>query len=173
MAPSSVTRDREIALLFAKHYPSMRRLAFAMIGDLDAAEDVAMDSFVKVYGSWWKVRNADAMGAYLRRTVINACRSNIRRKIRGRQAIEQFGADPSAQQISRLLPERDFELLNAVRALPERQRACVALFYFEDLSVAQIAQVLGCSHGSVKTNLSRGRLRLARLLGEGGDSERS
>jgi RNA polymerase sigma factor (sigma-70 family) len=100
--------------------------------------------------------------AYLRRAVVNLCRSKIRRKtIEARVNAEHFRRgelkppdwDPERHETSRLVWE-------AVRALPERQRACVVLRYFDDLPEAQIADALECSVGTVKSQLSKARAKL-------------
>jgi RNA polymerase sigma factor (sigma-70 family) len=94
--------------------------------------------------------------------VINLCRSRIRRAILERRA-------PAAESRSRSdvdqVVERD-EVLTAVRALPDRQRACVVLRYYEDLSDQQIAEILDCSIGTVKSQLHKARASLARSLEE-------
>jgi RNA polymerase sigma factor (sigma-70 family) len=94
------------------------------------------------------------------------CRSRIRRKvIEARVNAAAHGRagpaprwDPEAHETNRLV-------WAAVRELPERQRACVVLRYYDDLSEARIADVLQCSVGTVKSQLSKARVKLERSLG--------
>ena len=62
---------------------------------------------------------------------------------------------------------RDIDLWNAVRTLPPRQRAVVALYYLEDMSVSEVADIVGCSQSTVSVHLHRARHRLAEIVGEG------
>ncbi|HEX2236196.1 MAG TPA: sigma factor, partial [Actinomycetota bacterium] len=71
-------RDRELAALFYEHYDPMRRLAYVMIGDGDAAEEIVMEAFAKALSRWKSFRRVDWPPAYLRQMVVNACRSRMR-----------------------------------------------------------------------------------------------
>lgn len=165
---STVDRDQEIAALFDRHYQPMCRLAYVILGDAALAEEIVMDALLKTYTGWWRIRDLDRVDAYLRRAVVNLCRSKIRRKaiearvnasVRGREERRAPDWDPERHEVGRLVWQ-------AVVALPERQRACVVLRYFEDLPESQIAEVLECSVGTVKSQLSKARAKLERALGD-------
>ena len=165
-------RDREVASLFRRHYTPMCRLAYVILGDSSLAEEVVMEALVKTYSGWRRVRDLDRSEAYLRQAVVNGCRSKIRRKMLEtkvaptlRQRAEQ-ATRPGADED----PETRREVLRAVRALPERQRACVALYYYEDLPEGEIADLLGCSVGTVKSQLFKARAKLHTLLEAGEES---
>ena len=133
------------------------RLAFGLTGDRWLAEDLAQIALASAYASWWRVRRADDPDAYVRRILINASKSRWRR---GRVTEQAAGPpaevpDPAADPAV-TIGERS-ALLKALDALPPRQRAVVVLRYWEDLSDAQAAALLGCS----ATLLRRHRLLLA------------
>jgi len=160
-------RDRAIEALFDRHYAPMCRLAYVILGDAALAEEIVMEALIKTFSGWGRIRDVSRADAYLRRAVVNLCRSKIRRKtiearvnaVSFRRAeLKQPDWDPESHETSRLV-------WSAVRGLPERQRACVVLRYFEDLPEAQIADVLGCSVGTVKSQLSKARSKLEKSLG--------
>lgn len=164
---SDVERDREIALLFDRHYAPMCRLAFVILGDAALAEEIVMEALLKTFTGWGRIRNVDSADAYLKRAVVNLCRSRIRRKAiearvnavsHRREALKGPEWDPERHETGRVVWE-------AVKGLPERQRACVVLRYFEDMPEAQIADILGCSIGTVKSQLSKARGKLEARLG--------
>jgi RNA polymerase sigma-70 factor, ECF subfamily len=165
-------RDEELAALFRQHYAALYRLAYLLLRDTGLAEEVVMDSFVKTFSGWGRLRDTERAPVYLRRTVINTARSKIRRQIIERRATDRFkqmNAPPVVEPQLGLEQSRIWEL---VRALPVRQRACVVLRYFEDLSEAQIAEILECSVGTVKSQLSRARVRLHETFDAGIEEER-
>jgi RNA polymerase sigma factor (sigma-70 family) len=107
----------------------------------------------------------DEVGPYLRRVAINVWRSHLRRlavEIRAR-ALEGGGEARDAPDVE----QRDDALWQAVCGLPDRQRACVVLRYYEDLSERDIAELLGCSVGTVKSHTSRALAKLRKEFGHG------
>ena len=157
-----VDRERAVAELFDRNYAPLCRLAYVIIGDVQLAEELVMDALLKTYSAWGRIRDPARSDAYLRRTVVNLCRSKIRRKViearvnrtsYQREERKPSGWDPELHETSRLVWE-------AVRKLAPRQRAAVVLRYFEDLPEAQIAEILDCSVGTVKSQLSKARARL-------------
>ncbi|MGH2749501.1 MAG: SigE family RNA polymerase sigma factor [Actinomycetota bacterium] len=157
-------RDEELAALFRQHYATLYRLAYLLLRDTGLAEEVVMDSFVKTFSGWGRLRDTERAPVYLRRTVINTARSKIRRQIIERRATDRFKRMNPPPVVEPQLALEQSRIWDQVRALPVRQRACVVLRYFEDLSEAQIAEVLECSVGTVKSQLSRARVRLHKAL---------
>jgi RNA polymerase sigma-70 factor (sigma-E family) len=160
------SRDQAVADLFERHYAPMCRLAYAILGDAPLAEEIVMESLLKTFTGWGRLRDPERADAYLRRSVVNLCRSKIRRKaietrvnatIHHRDERKAPDWDPERHETSRLV-------WNAVVALPERQRACVVLRYFEDLPESEIAEILECSVGTVKSQLSKARAKLEPVL---------
>jgi RNA polymerase sigma-70 factor (sigma-E family) len=163
------TDDGEDFSAFAvSRWPGLVRLAFGLTGDRWMAEDIAQTALAKAYVAWRRVSRADDPDAYLRRILVNA--SN--RRFRRRRVTEQPGDPPetAVDGPADLVSERA-ALLTALRQLPPRQRAVVVLRYWEDLTDAQIAAALGCSPGTVRSQLSRAlaKLRTSTALGEGDD----
>jgi len=146
--------EQEFAELFRASWARLYRLAFAVSGDRGAAEDDLQNAFAKVYSNWARVRRADHPEAYVRRMVLNEVlggrRNGFLKRERPHLVVERGGsvASPEAGVV-----ERD-AIWTAVRALPSRQRAVVVLRYYEDLSEAEIADALGCSRGTVKSQAS-------------------
>lgn len=167
MARPRVNRDEAISALFDRHYASMCRLAYVILGDAAVAEEIVMEALLKTFTGWGRVRDVDRADAYLRRAVVNMCRTKIRRKavearvnaaIHHRDETRAPDWDPERHETSRLVWQ-------AVLELPERQRATVVLRYFEDLPEAEIADVLQVSVGTVKSQLSKARAKLEAVLG--------
>ena len=159
-----------LASLFDAHYRSLCRLAYVLLGDPAHAEDVVQEAFLRTFTGLGRLRDRDRADAYLRRSVVNLSRSRLRRR-----SVEGRG-NAAALQAGRLvspLGGSDLDLLRAVRALPPRQRAAVALFYYADLAESDVASTLGCSVGTVKSQLAKARAALARCLGEEPEGSRS
>ena len=154
--------EQEFAELFRASWPRLFRLAFAVSGDRAAAEDDLQNAFAKVYAQWGRVQRADHPEAYVRRMVLNEVlggrRTGLLKRERPHRAVEQPGAVASPETG---VVERD-AVWSAVRALPPRQRAVVVLRYYEDLSEAEIAEALGCSRGTVKSQASAALASLRR-----------
>lgn len=175
--PDQVATPSAEALLvecFERDYPSLRHLAYLMLGDRDLAEDVVQEVFLRTFSSWRRVRQPERAGAYLRAGVVNMCRSKIRRRYveaRGNEAAcrpatswQDQTADAGAATWMAAA------VLEAVRTLPPRQRAAVVLRYYADLGEAEIALAMHCAPGTVKSQLSKARatlaVRLAVVAGE-------
>ncbi len=163
---SDVERDREVAALFDRHYAPMCRLAYVILGDAAMAEEIVMDAMLKTFTGWGRIRDLDRSDAYLRRAVVNLCRSRIRRKsIEGRVNQVSFRRDEiKAPAWDAERHETGRLVWRAVQELPERQRACVVLRYFEDLPEVEIAETLDVSVGTVKSQLSKARSKLEKVL---------
>ena len=136
--------DGEFEELYRREYEAMSRLAFLLLDSPEAAQEAAHDAFAKVYERWDRI---DAPGAYLRTCVVNRCRDLQRR----RRLERERRPDPTATYAD--LGAR--ELLDALAKLPLRQRAAVVLRYYEGLSEADVAAVLGIPLGTVKTTVRR------------------
>jgi RNA polymerase sigma-70 factor (sigma-E family) len=138
--------------------PHLLRFGRALTGSDHAAADLVQDALERTLMRWSKVTNDDPEG-YVRRAMVNRSIS-IWRKLRRERLTDRMPNDSYHD------PERDDELLIALRALPPRQRAVIALRYYEDLTESQTATVLGCSVGTVKSQSSLAMARLRGLLGD-------
>lgn len=149
------TTPGSLADLYREKYVPMVRMAYLMVGSSTVAEDLVQDAFARMHRHW---DNAEHPKAYLRMTVVNACRSHLRRL-----ALERaYRRHPSVMgEAVRAEPD---ELFDALAALPTRQRAALVLRFYEDLSEADIAVALGCRPGTVKSLLHRGLAELRKAV---------
>ena len=149
---------REAEALVARHAQAVYRLAYARTGSREDAEDVTQETFLRLVRTAPEFADEDHCRAWLLRVAMNCAgdlfRSAWRRHTRPLEEAEQVPA-----------PEEG-GVLEAVLALPERYRAPIHLFYYEGLSTAEIAAVLGKSEGAVRTRLSRARIMLRGVLEE-------
>ncbi|MES9604982.1 SigE family RNA polymerase sigma factor [Actinomadura sp. NPDC000929] len=156
--------ERAVTQLYEAHALELVRLALVMVGDRPTAEDVVQHSFLGLYQRWGRLKDPGKALTYLRSSVLNNCRSVLRR--RGRRPL---GAQdpPAASAESRVLGrEQGREILDALRRLPHRQRETLVLRFVLDLSEEETAQIMRVSRGTVRSNTSRGRTALERMLGE-------
>lgn len=145
--------------VYASEFPSLVRLATALLGSVALGEEIVQDTFARMLERPPRLVATAKLPAYVRTAVLNACRSKVRRLILERRHAKT--AVPTAKQ-----PGPDHELRKALLCLPMRQRQCVALRFYDDMTVDQIAELLDISAGSVKTHLHRGLQKLREELGE-------
>lgn len=165
---SGLDADAALEVLYAAHWRRLVRLAVLLLRDQGAAEEVVQDAFVAVHGRWGRLRDPDEAAAYLRQAVVNRSRSALRH----RGVVERYAAREGARLASAapadattLERDRRGAVLDALRALPRRQREVLALRHYLELSEAEIAETLGISRGSVKAHASRGAAALRERLG--------
>jgi RNA polymerase sigma-70 factor (sigma-E family) len=157
-------QDEGLVDLYRTHFQSLVRLAALLVHDTPAAEDITQDAFAKVQLSWHRIRDPDKALAYVRSAVLNGARSRVRHlHVVESHRPEPRGNEPSAE-VGALAGEDHREMIAALRALPVRQRECLALRYYLGLSEAEIAATLGISAGSVKTHTHRGLAALEKKL---------
>jgi len=154
----SLETEHLVIDLFRTEGRSLVRLARLFVDDRDAAEDLVQEAFLKLARHAGRISDADRAPAYLRSIVLNLARDHNRRglvSLRHRSAAgrETDVDDDVADVLARSDEHR--RVIEAVRALPRRQRDCVALRYFEQLSIDDVAATLGVSPNSVKTHLRR------------------
>jgi RNA polymerase sigma-70 factor (sigma-E family) len=147
--------------LYKDERASILTVAAGLVGDWGVAEDVVQESFAEAYRNWKTIGGFDRPGAWVRRVAINKAISRVRRRDVEVRVLSRVGL---GAQLSTDAPLADAELWDAVRGLPRRQAQVVALTYIVDLTMTEVAEVLGCSEGSVKTHLQRARERLAREM---------
>ena len=154
----------EFEAFFDRHHRELSRLAYLLSGDHWAADDLTADVFLAAWRQWDRVRSADEPLAYVRRVMVNLAATRIRRLARERRRLPLFhlgdreastGPDGAAV----------VDVRAALRALPPRRRACVVLRYALDVSEAEVADMLGISVGTVKSQTSKGVAQLQRQLG--------
>ena len=141
---------------FRREVRSLVALAAAIAG-ADRAEEIAQEALLRAHRDWDRIARYDKPGAWVRRVTINLATSSRRRRFTERRALERAS---SQRQLDTPPPEIDgFWAL--VRHLPDRQAAAVALHYLDDMSIADIADALGCAEGTAKAHLHHARRTLA------------
>lgn len=166
--------DEESFRRFAvEHAARLRRSAYLFCGDWHLAEDLMQQSLIKIYRSWSRVQKDESLANYgrtvLLRTWLDEKRRPWRRAEQTEAAVPERSDDARGPGDSpERLWARDLVHQGLLR-LPPRQRAVLVLRYFDDLSVAETAQVMGCSQGTVKSQTARGleslRASVSELVG--------
>jgi RNA polymerase sigma-70 factor (sigma-E family) len=147
--------DRAVTEIYGAYYHSLVRLAVLLVHDTATAEEVVQESFVAMHTAWRRLRDQQRALAYLRQSVVNRSRSELRhRVVVDRYAPGPAPDEPSAEQDAMVSLERD-AVVAALRALPARQREALVLKFYADLPEAQIAAAMGISRGAVKSHTAR------------------
>jgi len=133
--------------------PAMVRVATLIVGSRPTAEDLAQDAFVRVHAHWAGI---DDPAAYTHRAVVNACRSHLRRRVLERRHRASLAPDVAELEAR--------ELLDALAALPDRQRAAVVLRFYAGLSERETADALGCAPGTVGSLVHRALATLRQAI---------
>jgi RNA polymerase sigma-70 factor (sigma-E family) len=140
----------------------LTRTAYLLTGDRGRAEDLVQSVLEKVHRGWGRVGRMDAPDAYVRRAMVNTAISWRRR--RRVSEVPLLAVDSPTEADAYQQVEQRQQVVAALRSLPPRMRAVLVLRYFEDLSEADVAETLGCSVGTVKSQGSRGLDRLRARL---------
>jgi RNA polymerase sigma-70 factor (sigma-E family) len=165
--------DDALTQLYAAHWTSLVRLAWLMVHDQGRAEEIVQDVFVAAHPRMAQLREEGNALAYLRRSVVNGCRTTFRhqgvedRYLRtesgGAEALGRRSAESAETAVMR--HDEGDSLMKAVRRLPQRQREVLVLRYYSDLSEHQIAEALDISPGAVKSHAHRALAVLRESLG--------
>lgn len=157
----SETRDA-LSLLFDSNFDDLRRLAFVILGDAQAAEDVAQEAFMRL-ATRRALVGVSSPEAYIRTIVINLCRRMLRRQATERRLYAIVGSHSNGA-VQEFPSEQRLDVWRAITSLPARQRICVVLHYLEDSSIQEIAAHLQCSAGTVKSQLHKARIKMKQSL---------
>jgi RNA polymerase sigma-70 factor (sigma-E family) len=154
-----VTHEAEYEAFVLQHRGKLLATALHLTGDIHLAEDLVQNTLVRLYLAWGRARTASTP-AYTRRILLNSFVDHHRRPwVRRERAADRLPDDAAAEA-----PVTDPELTAALAALPPRMRAAVVLRHVEDLSVEDVADALGCSTGTVKSQTARGLDKLRAAL---------
>jgi RNA polymerase sigma-70 factor (ECF subfamily) len=152
---------------YEREFPAIRAVAWALTGNVWTAEEIAQDAFLRAHREWERVCGYDDPGGWVRRVTINLATSRLRRAGREVRALARLAGRRTEHWH---MPDSSHEFWEAVRSLPRRQAAVLALHYFEDLPVADIASVLGLAEGTVKAHLHKGRDALRKVIRPPGEA---
>lgn len=147
--------------------PRLVGLAYAMTGSKADAEDLVQDTLATVVTKWSRVSEAENIDAYVRRTMVNTLISKKRRKwtteVVSHEVVTADWSQPASAGVAQQVTDRD-AVLELLRQLPDRQRAVMALRYYQDLPDAQIAATLDCSEQAVRSAAHNAMKTLRRLM---------
>ena len=154
--------DGEFTEFAHASWASLYRTAYLMLGDAAESEDLVQTALAKTYAAWPKVRDVNAAPGFARTVLVNTASSWFRKR--------SWRNERPTEALPDVVEERDPSdrpaVMDALAALPPRQRAVIVLRYYEDLSVAQAATALGITEGTVKSQTSDALARLRTLLGD-------
>ena len=152
---------------YLREYPKVVGLLQGLLRSRLVAEELAQETFLVAYRDWARVGGLDNPRAWVRKVALNQrgsfLRAYLRQQTRERNSVVQYADDTIK------LSDDHAEVWEAIRTLPPSQAQVIALHYYEDYSIAQIAVALGRAPGTIKAQLHQGRRKLARLLGTGPD----
>jgi RNA polymerase sigma-70 factor (sigma-E family) len=155
-------RDSEYLEYVRGRLPSWRRLALALCGEESCADDVVQQALISLYVYWRRVRGLANADAYMRKILVRAHLNDRRtawaRRVSLTRTVPEASADTPGDIEARLV------LIEALRQVPPRQRAVLVLRYLDDQSVEAVAEILGTSTGTVKSQAARGLAALRRLV---------
>ncbi len=152
--PAKDVKDAEFEAYMAARQPSLLRTAYLLTGERHSAEDLVQIALAKLYLSWDKVRRREHLDGYVRKVLVNENNSLWRRGWRRREVSTSEVPDRGSITDRHDHGEKS-ALWDFVQTLPRRQRAVIVLRYYEDLSEAEVAEILGISAGTVKSQASR------------------
>lgn len=167
--PCSGDAIATVTALYQAHALSMVRLAHVMLGDRAAAEDVVQEAFSGLYRRWAHVSDRDKALSYVRSSVMNACRSALRRmrpEVTGDQAVTAWQAEQLSGETAVLHEEERVAVMAAVRKLPRRQREVLVLRFYLDMTDQEISAEMGIGVSTVRSSAHRALAALGRMLGE-------
>jgi len=164
-APAEAAADVDtVETLFRAHYTRLVRALTLVSGSREAAADAVQEAFVKAHLQWPRIRRYDDPVGWIRRIAINRLRDDHRRSIRKQRAVDRLALEASAT--NSLEESHDADLQWMLAQLPRQQRLALALFYIDELSVAEVAAAMRLSEGAVKFHLHQGRGRLRQVLSQ-------
>jgi RNA polymerase sigma-70 factor (sigma-E family) len=164
--PGRLDADLVLTALYQEHAVGLVRLAFVMLNDRPAAEDVVQEAFCGLYRRWSHLSDPAKSLPYVRSAVLNGCRSVLRQRARRDSRVTSEPPAASAEA-NALIGEEHRAVLAGLRLLPPRQREALVLRFFLDLDETEIASSMAISRGTVKSTLSRGLAALGQILGDG------
>ncbi len=146
---------------------ALHRTAYLLVGDRQLAQDLLQEALTKTYVAWPRLRDTSKAEAYTRKAITNTAITWFRRRSWSERPTDTIPERAGHDHVE-ALTTRDL-LWEALQSLPPRQRAAIVLRFYEDLSEARTAEVLGCAPGTVKSQVFAGLRKLRDHLGERAD----
>lgn len=145
---------------YGREYRRLLGLAHVLTGDRSLAEELTQEVFVAAYRAWDRIKTPEG---WIRTVLSNHARSWLRRRYAEVRSITRMGARRESGLSE--MPVDTAHIWDEVRRLPRRQAQIIALVYYEDRTIREVAQILGCAESTARVHLARGRHRLAEVLG--------
>jgi RNA polymerase sigma-70 factor (sigma-E family) len=142
---------------------ALRRVAYLLSGDLDQADDLVQETITKLYAGWPRISAATNLDAYVRTIMVRAF---LDEKRRGWWRVRLFSSPPERAVAVTGAPEDRTVLRAALAQLPPRQQAVLVLRFLCDLPISDVAEILDCTDGTVKSQTSHGLTKLRKIFGE-------
>lgn len=161
----SLSFDVDLRDLYRTERPKLVRLAWLLVHDAADAEEIVQDAFVKAHVSMGRrLQDPDKAASYLRSMVLNGARSRLRHLRVVERHSPTSAPTAAGADVAALAGVEHDRVVAVLAALPRRQRECLVLRYYLDLSQDEIAASLAISAGSVKTHVHRGLAAMATKL---------
>ena len=165
-ADVAVDVDTFVEAMYREHGLGLVHMVRLFVDDRNAAEDLVQEAFIRLSRSARKIEDPRKAAAYLRSIVLNLARDHNRRGLVSLRHRLPHDDDEASVEDVLVLAEEHQRVVDALRELPRRQRDCVILRYYDELSIDDIAETLDISRNSVKTHLTRGLRALEALVAE-------
>lgn len=146
--------DEDFVEFAAASRERLRRTAYLLCGDWHRASDITQEALIRVYVAWPRLERKDGLASYARKAVVSVAIDQSRKRSSTELPAPPDHTVASGHDLAGAVSERQ-ALMQALARLPQRQRACVVLRYFEDLPVTEVAALLGVNEGTVKSQTSR------------------
>jgi RNA polymerase sigma-70 factor (sigma-E family) len=163
--PAGSEAAEAVSMLYEQTAVSLIRLAYVILSDRQAAEDVVQDAFCSLYRRFDRLADTGALAQYVRASVINGCRSALRRRsVRNRKVMYEL---PSASADAAILGDEErTDVIRAVDRLPGRQREALVLRFYLDLPDGEIARLMNIRPATVRSTIHRALGGLGEILRE-------
>lgn len=164
MTATRMNMAKNLDELYREHGPAVAKLAYLVTGDQQLAEDLTQDAFLRVWDKLDDIDDPAAVGAYIKKTVVNLARNQFRHNAVARKHAEKLKPELKQSITDTAKIQMRDAVFNAMQQLPERQREILVCKYYLQLSEAETAELLDIPAGTVKSNTSRAMESLRELL---------
>lgn len=144
---------------------ALHRTAYLIVGDAQLAQDLVQEALTKTYVAWPRLKLEQAAEGYTRKAMVTTAISWFRRKQWSSERPHEYVPETATGQCVDSVADREW-LWRELLLLPPRQRAAIVLRYYDDLTEAQTAEVMGCAIGTVKSQVAAGLAKLRERLGD-------
>ena len=155
-------------MLYEKYKNMALHTAYLITGDYSYSEDVVQDTFVKVYLHCKELKNDSGFRAWMMQILVRTaykCGRKKSRELPDDEVTQKMDTGRTLSSLEQVIMQEEAEAITqAVRTLPVKQRTVVVLYYYQEYQISEIAQILGCLEGTVKSRLHTARKKLKSVL---------